>query len=308
MRILIFLSVLPLFLISCQPERERSFDNTMLECFIKGYAQYGIDITKSIDSANAVLVEYEVLPDISGESFINMIKQFQENDGLPFDPSPELITALEEIQYLPASIGCSDSVILDFDSAQIRNSKAYALIDIFDSVATSGEISTQLITTQLLAKFDSQDFDHPLLSSFGTMVLSNLIKLRNDRGIFSRLPPPPDPDNFDSSNILEVKMVTGDTVFVDKSEVNADNIESIVYEFIVENENTGVVKVSSHRGVSYELYIRVLDHVNKAYEKFHDLKSMEQYGSELKDLKSEQQRELRAQYPKLISISEPEKR
>lgn len=306
--IIILLTFIPL-LYSCQSQEKYLVEDAMMKCFTGQYEEYGIDVSKSIDSANSILIGHKVLPNISGKSFIGMIQAIRDSNGLPFKPSTELINSLNGIQQLPSSINCRDSVYVNFDSTQFYNSKLVNFIAIFDSIAQRRDISIKQIANDFLNAFDEQDFDHPLYSTFGTLALSNLIKAQNDNGILSILPPSTTtitnlPDSL--KVILEISMLEGDKIFIDGDVTDQSNIMMITQEFIKKNEPSGIIKINSKRSVSYELYINVLDDVNLAYDNYRDTKSIDIYGVNYESLSPEQQQEIRSKYPKLISISEPE--
>lgn len=161
----------------------------MMECFTAQYNEYGIDISGSLDSANSILIDHNILPNISGKSFIKMLQDMRDSNGLPFKPTSELITSLRNIKQLPNSINCRDSGYISFDSIDLVNSKFINFIVIFDSIAQREDISVRMMSNDFLLAFDEQDFDHPLYSAFGTLLLSNLIKTQNDKGIASLLAP-----------------------------------------------------------------------------------------------------------------------
>jgi len=201
-----------LILQACQKEGQQyEIEDRFYQCFKEQYLAYGIDISKSIDSANQVLLANDVLSEISGESFMSMLVVLNQNNRLPYNASDELINQLEQIKYLPRGIGCSDSSLLFYDSTKLMASKLSNFLTIFDKVAKSGDVSMEFITREFMAVFTAEDFDHPLYSTFGTLAIYHLTILQKDRmGITAILPPKPDKGVLDSYVIMELKMKAGD--------------------------------------------------------------------------------------------------
>ncbi len=304
MRTIIILSNLSLLLLSCQPEVEYSVEDEIMNCFIRQYEEYGVDVSKSIDSANSALVNYKVLPDISGSSFISMLTQIRDSNGLPFEPSEDLIASLESIQLLPSGLNCVDSSYISFDSTDFYNSKLSGFITIFDALAQSGDVSVESIANDILNMFDEEDFDHPLYSTIGTLALSNLIKVQGDSRALRLLPPPTGGFNDVPKVTLELKLTKDDDLLIDDVSHDPQQVSEMVLEFIRKNELSGLIKINVERNASFELYTQLLDDVNLAYERFYDSKSRELYEDSYESLTPEQQSEIRKQFPKLISLSE----
>lgn len=294
---------------SCVSNHNYKVEDALMECFKDQYQQIGIDITKSIDSANAVFLDFNVLSEIEGRSFISLIEGIKDSSGLPFEPTPELIESLENIKRIPLSISCRDSAFFDFDSTDLYNSKFSSFVAIFDSIGRRGEISVEMIANDFLVAFNESDFDHPLYSTLGTLILTHMIKTRNDRGILDMLPPPTEEGikRLESQKILEISMIEGDKVLIDGEEVEQNNIFNYTQEFIEKNHRFGFVKIMAHRAVSYELYTNVIDDVKSAYDNYREIKSLEIYGANFENLSLEQKQEIKLKYPKSITISEPER-
>ena len=291
----------------CESKKEYSIETAMMECFTEQYLEYDIDVMGAIDSANAILISHKVMPNISGKSFIKMIEGIRDSSGLPFEPAPELITSLENLSQLPSRMTCRDSAYLNFDSTEFYNSKLIHLFEIFESIGESGDISAQRIASDFLEVFDEKDFDHPFYSTYGTLALTNLIKVQKNRDLGFNLHPIEDSQNFadSSETVLEVSMIKGDKLIIDGNEIETRKIVGLVETFITSNDASGNIKVASQRSVSYDMYIKVLDNIALAYNNFYDTKSLQLHELNYKDLSPEQQREIKAKYPKRISITEP---
>ncbi|QTN38028.1 biopolymer transporter ExbD [Cryomorphaceae bacterium] len=152
-----------------------------------------------------------------------------------------------------------------------------------------------------------------------------------DTGIIRRLPPmpdentpPPDDQKANKRNLFIVLVNAYDQLLVNEEPTDVDDLKEKAKAFIdnngdgscahcqgardprkSDNPDKAIVSLQNDRGTSYEMYITVQDQLAQAYTELRDRVSMEEYGKEFGDLTDDQQKEIKAMYPKLISEAEP---
>lgn len=141
-----------------------------------------------------------------------------------------------------------------------------------------------------------------------------------DTGIGLVLPPIPDdvePPPVRERNLLKILVNAQGMVLLDEEPAAIANVRDRVKEFInnngadpelSESPDDAIVSIKTDRRTPYNVYIDMLDEVMGAYNELRNQASMERFGvpySSLDD-NSEQQAEIQEQYPKKISIAEPD--
>lgn len=141
-----------------------------------------------------------------------------------------------------------------------------------------------------------------------------------DTGIGLVLPPIPDdvePPPVRERNLLKILVNAQGMVLLDEEPAAIANVRDRVKEFVdnngvdpelSESPDDAIVSIKTDRRTPYNVYIDMLDEVMGAYNELRNEASMERFGipySALDD-NSEQQAEIQEQYPKKISIAEPD--
>ncbi len=211
-------------------------EERILNCFYPQYRDHGIDIKASIDSANSILLKYEVLPDNSGKSYIELIKVMNKADDFPLDTPSDLIKELKSIKYLPAGVQCTDMMKIDFDSVEFANSKLKDLARIFDSITGKGNISVAMIAEEMLKIFDEKDFDNPYYQTLGTLSISNPVKANDETG-WAKLQPPKSENTPPSDQVvLTINLTADDQIKIENEEISKDEAFQRIADFILKNK------------------------------------------------------------------------
>ncbi len=152
-----------------------------------------------------------------------------------------------------------------------------------------------------------------------------------DTGIIRKLPPmpdentpPPDDQKANKRNLFIVLVNAYDQLLVNEEPVEIDQLKEKAMRFIdnngdgtcghcqgarstslSDNPEKAIVSLQNDRGTTYEMYITVQDQLAQAYTELRNRVSQQKFGIEYADLTEDQQQEVNAMYPKLISEAEP---
>lgn len=141
-----------------------------------------------------------------------------------------------------------------------------------------------------------------------------------DTGIGLMLPPIPDdiePPPVRERNMLRILVNAEGMILMDDEPVSVAEVKQRVMDFIdnptndvnlAESPQDAVVSIKTDRRTLYNIYIDMLDEVTGAYNELRNQASMENFGvpySALED-ESEQKEFIREEYPKQLSIAEPD--
>ncbi|MCG8474799.1 MAG: biopolymer transporter ExbD [Cytophagales bacterium] len=151
--------------------------------------------------------------------------------------------------------------------------------------------------------------------------------IASEKGLFLKLPPKQDNQEQDikkkEKNLFNINANSADRVLVEKEpwEKSLDDLVPKIQEFLLNNGRNpelsdspkdAVVSVKVNRGTSYELYIEILDVVNRAYNEIYASRvgiTAEQFRN--LDLKNPADKDkydrARKNFPRQISIAEPGK-
>lgn len=140
----------------------------------------------------------------------------------------------------------------------------------------------------------------------------------NDQGIMVKLPPYDDggtpPPPIPNRNILSVKINKENALLVESENLDISQLKETTKNFILNptqskelarSPKQAVVSLQNDRETSYTAYIAVYNELKAAYEELWDMKSMQTYGKEYKDLTLKNKRSIRNQIPLVISEAEP---
>ena len=295
---------------ACSTTNKYAVEDDLLECFQSQYAAVNIDIAKSIDSAQAVLIEYGVVESFSGAYIQQFLEQTVKDNEAPYTVDEKLVAALENIKYVPSQISCSDSTFIRYDSATVYNSQFAQLLEVYNGIAAQGDFSPTIIATEILKRFDEQDFDHPLYQTYATVFLVSSIKISHQMGTgLQRLLPPgmeeaPD-DDTDNYIMLPIEVTAQDEIFVSEKLVTTDDLYELFYDFQTTHGCQAVFEIDADRGASYELFIAIIDNINLAYGNFRNPVAEEMYGKPFSELTKPEQRKVSKDCPKKISNLNP---
>lgn len=138
-----------------------------------------------------------------------------------------------------------------------------------------------------------------------------------DKGIQAKLPPyeeEPVDMIIHNRNVLSVLINANDELLVESENDEISNLKERTKEFVLnpnEKENlsmnpvNAVVSLKSDRGTSYNAYIQVYNELRAAYNEIHDEIAMQRYGKSYDDLDFEFKKDIRSDFPLVISEAEP---
>lgn len=141
-----------------------------------------------------------------------------------------------------------------------------------------------------------------------------------DTGIGLVLPPIPDdiePPPVHERNMMRILVNASGMIQMDDDPVSVVEVKQRVKDFIdnptndvnlAESPQDAIVSIKTDRATEYNIYIDMLDEVTGAYNELRDAASQAQFGVPYSSLDddSEQQDLIREQYPKQLSIAEPD--
>ena len=74
---------------------------------------------------------------------------------------------------------------------------------------------------------------------------------------------------------------------------------------MAEKPTKAIISIKNDRGTSYETYLEVYNELKAAYNELRNEEAQRKYGKEFEYITREQQREIRARIPLVISEAEP---
>lgn len=138
-----------------------------------------------------------------------------------------------------------------------------------------------------------------------------------DKGIQAKLPLyEEEPVDFQipQRNVLSVLINANDELLVESENDEISNLKERTKEFVLNpngDENlsmspvNAVVSLKSDRGTSYDAYIQVYNELRAAYNEIHDEVAIQRYGKSYDDLDFELKKNIRNDFPLIISEAEP---
>ncbi len=139
----------------------------------------------------------------------------------------------------------------------------------------------------------------------------------NDQGIMVKLPPyiaDVEPPVIASRNILTVKLNKENALLVESEILDISELKEATKNFILnptrsdqlaKSPTQAVVSLQNDRETSYKAYIAVYNELKAAYEELWNNQSLKVYGKDYRLLTIGAQRNIRNQFPQIISEAEP---
>ncbi len=139
-----------------------------------------------------------------------------------------------------------------------------------------------------------------------------------DKGIYTRLPEWDEEFEdvkLNKRNVLDVLINSRDQLLVKGELFDIKNLKKEAKKHIDNNKRDpnysdspkdAVVSLKNDRGTSYDIYIQVQNELKAAYREIWDREGMRRYGKVYGDLKREQKKAIRKDYPRKFSEAEPE--
>lgn len=146
--------------------------------------------------------------------------------------------------------------------------------------------------------------------------------IQTDAGLYQLLPQwveedlKIDPPKKNKRNVMQVKITAADQLIIEAghqpSQLNFEvtNLKERTIEFLTNNDRIpelsdkptkAVVVLQNDNGTSYDMYLRVMNELNAAYNTIWDQASKDKHGLLYEALTKEQQEEIRMTFPKVLS-------
>jgi biopolymer transport protein ExbD len=140
----------------------------------------------------------------------------------------------------------------------------------------------------------------------------------DEQGILVRLPPWADElppiENIPNRNLLPVNINATGLLLVESKEISIQELRDITKEFITNpgkrmdlpsSPNKAIISIRNDRGTPYQAYLSVYNEIKGAYNEVWNEKAQQQFQKEYEALTTDQQSEIRNQWPQIISEAEP---
>lgn len=141
-----------------------------------------------------------------------------------------------------------------------------------------------------------------------------------DKGIALRLPPLPEDEqeqqsNVKERNVLKILVNRFDDLLVEGERTDIKQLKRITKEFIdnpykkeeyAEAPQKAIISLKNDRGTSYSLYLSVHNELKAAYNELRNEMAMRDFGKKYDDLDKDKQKIIQNYYKQVISEAEPE--
>ncbi|MFK7806426.1 MAG: ExbD/TolR family protein [Saprospiraceae bacterium] len=142
--------------------------------------------------------------------------------------------------------------------------------------------------------------------------------ITEDKGILVRLPPwsdiPPPKGVVSDRNLLAININANGLLLIEKEESNISDLRGIAKEFITNPQQRpdlpsspkkAVISLRNDRGTPYRSYLSVYNEIKGAYNEVWTEQAQLKFQRPYEELLISQQREIRSQWPQVISEAEP---
>lgn len=141
-----------------------------------------------------------------------------------------------------------------------------------------------------------------------------------DTGIGLQLPPAPEeeqePPPIKERNLLNILVNSQGMVLIDEEPTPVTQVKQKVKEFVTnrgqnpelsDSPDKAIVSIKTDRATPYNVYIDMLDEVMGAYAEMRNQEAQQRFGANYSELEdgSEEKEAVADEYPKKISIAEP---
>jgi len=152
--------------------------------------------------------------------------------------------------------------------------------------------------------------------------------IQTDAGLYQLLPQwvdkseEADPQKKNKRNVMQVKITASDQLIVEAGEepaaINFEvlNLKDKALAFLTNNNSTpalsekptkAVIVLQNDNGTTYDMYLKVLNEINAAYNTIWNLASKDKFGVAYDALTEDQKDEIKMTYPKVLSEAEATK-
>ena len=139
-----------------------------------------------------------------------------------------------------------------------------------------------------------------------------------DKGVLVKLPPwsdePPPEMKLNSRNVYSVLVNANNELLVRGEPKDIRNLRDDTKMFIMnprkqedmaEDPRKAIISLKNDRGTNYLTYLEVYNELKAAYNELREEEAMKRHGKSFDFLSSDEQREIRAKIPLVISEAEP---
>ena len=141
-----------------------------------------------------------------------------------------------------------------------------------------------------------------------------------DKGLLTLLPPyseepPPDDQQANKRNVLDILVNKDDLLLVKGEIMDIQELKELAKTHVnnygadprySDSPEDAIVSLKNDRGTSYDAYLTVQNELKAAYNELRDEYAINNFGVKYADLKKENQKTVRNEYPLRISEAEPE--
>ncbi|MDA9774370.1 biopolymer transporter ExbD [Saprospiraceae bacterium] len=143
-------------------------------------------------------------------------------------------------------------------------------------------------------------------------------QISEDKGVLVKLPPwsnePPPELKLNERNVYSVLVNSANQLLVRKQPMQINTLRKNAKEFIMnpqgrpdmaEKPTKAIISIKTDRGTEYGTYLEVYNELKAAYNELRDEASRARHNKSFEFITKEQQKEIRAQIPLVISEAEP---
>lgn len=142
--------------------------------------------------------------------------------------------------------------------------------------------------------------------------------ISEDKGVLVKLPPwsnePPPEMKLNERNVFSVLVNANNQLLVRKKPLPIEKLREDAKNFIMNPNNDpmmaerptkAIISLKNDRGTEFKTYLEVYNELKAAYNELRDEASRKKHGKGFKYITKEEQKEIRAEIPLVISEAEP---
>ncbi|HYG16836.1 MAG TPA: hypothetical protein VEC12_13850 [Bacteroidia bacterium] len=278
-----------LIAVSCS--NQQSVEERLYDCLKESYSKRGVDLEEAVDKAQQHLIKQGALQDTSARSLkiaIEKIELMGDADYYVDSDSVELI-----IRYFMDSAyqACKMSTLDRF--AKDTSEKLNKIQTEFNQINNP---TPSTIASIYLKYLTESDFGLPY---YKATFISKLCAIGyTEPGLPGLLPPLPESETADTTLVVTIK--PGNSIFIGNKEIKLSFVDDTVKRFISEYPLNSVISIKTSAGVYYDIYAKVKDLINWAYDDTRNEYSLKIYNQPFTSLSKELKAEAVSRFPKKI--------
>ncbi len=311
---ILFFGLLLSFTSLAQAQTSYALEQKILDCFYRQHEANNIDVRKTIENLETVFVNHKILADRSGKSYISLIESIKTGN-LPNIGDPGLLSDIDALGYIPATVFCKDTNTIKFNAAEIDRSKLKYVLHIYDSLLVSGDVSNPIIAEELLKIFTAKDLEQEFYKSLELLVITNMITM--NREVES------DPSTMSGVVKMESRsnnsyslLVKKDRIVAQGKAIGLDALKQSIKTFLMQTADqtqidlptigqqrtsSGIIILQSELDTPYNLYARVKRELEDAYREIRNSYSVKFFKVSFDNLDKQKQEIIMQLVPERIS-------